>query len=1114
MPSSFDYFEKEFPALAKLGKLAESYCETDPNAALYKIRKIGETVTTLIYQYDNISCPTGNISDVSQLSRINTLQDYGIINSLLARSFTKLRKIGNEAVHEDLNSSVLVKELLPISYSICLWFAGTYGASKNPEYKEYVAPEKLNELAKKKFIIQIKDRVELSPEQKLEDENEDYLITQAGKEAQRTPKIQLSERKNRSYKANRSRPLTEAETRELIDEQLRKVGWECDTYVLNQKLNGTEPKKGHNMAIAEWQTDSKVYNHGYADYALFIGEKLVGVIEAKAQHKDIPCVIDGQCKEYAELIKDSDADYVQGQWGKYKVPFAFATNGRPYLKQLETKSGIWFIDFRRPTEAPRALQGWMSPIGIEELLSRNEEEIKQKFEQIDDDADLTNKDGLNLRPYQIEAVHAVDKALAEGRKEILLAMATGTGKTRTFLALIYRFLKSGRFKRILLLVDRNSLGKQAFDVFSEVKLDQLQPLTDIYNIKNLDEKIIDKETKLQISTVQGMVQRVLYNDDGPMPAVNDFDLVIIDEAHRGYILDKEMTDEEIVFRDQLDYQSKYRNIIEYFDATKIGFTATPALQTKEILGDPIYTYSYRRAVYEGYLCDHDVPFIVSTNKSRNGIHFEPGEFVDKYDPNNRTIITDSQVLPDEVDYDIEKFNRNIITRPFNELVFSELYGKGFLTFDLPDTMGKTLIFAVNDDHADMIVDILKKQCQEQQIPEEAVMKITGSAGGGNQKKIEDLIKKFKNESYPSTVVTVDLLTTGIDVPSITNLVFMRCIKSRILFEQMMGRATRRCPDINKTHFNVYDPAGVYDNIKDKIDMQPVVQKPKIKMTELIDAMKETPDTEPKVIQYQIEQLIAKVQRKKNALTSEAISNFKVLTKEDSIDDYLKSIEELSPLEAKKKIISDYKIFEMLQDDKNEIRPIIIDKKPDGDLEIERGYGKHNLKRPEDYIDEFTAYINENRDKIEALKIVCTRPADLTRDSLKNLAVILANEGYDLNSLNTAISKTKNTDYVADIISVIRNCAVGSPLLNHEERIKRAVAKLKTTHNFSPVELGWLSTIEKNLLQENIIDETVFDTEVIFRNKGGFKRINKDFNFQLKALINELNIYLYEDAIAS
>lgn len=121
MTSSFDYFENEFPVLARLGKLAESYCESDPNSALYKIRKIGETITAFIYQYDNITCPTGNFNDVPQVTRITTLQDYGIINSLLAKSFTKLRKIGNEAVHEDLDSSILVRELLPISYSLCLF---------------------------------------------------------------------------------------------------------------------------------------------------------------------------------------------------------------------------------------------------------------------------------------------------------------------------------------------------------------------------------------------------------------------------------------------------------------------------------------------------------------------------------------------------------------------------------------------------------------------------------------------------------------------------------------------------------------------------------------------------------------------------------------------------------------------------------------------------------------------------------------------------------------------------------------------------------------------------------------------------------------------------------
>lgn len=1109
MASSFDCFEKEFPALAKLGKLAESYCYSDPNGALYKIRKIGETITTLIYEYDSLPIPTGNVGDIPQVTRINTLYDSRIINGLLAKSFTRLRKIGNEAVHEDLDSSVLVEELLPISYSLCFWFAETYGTKENAANKEYVPPKNLASIAKKKVVIKVKKPQEFTAEQKKEDDSENKLIELAKEAAASAPKIKLELRRNRSFKANRARPLTEAETRELIDEQLRAVGWECDTNVLNQKLNGTRPQKGHNMAIAEWQTDSKIYNHGYADYALFIGEKLVGVIEAKAEHKDIPCVIDGQCKEYASLIKNEDERFVTERWGinkEYKVPFAFATNGRPYLKQLETKSGIWFIDFRNPTKAPRALQGWMSPTGIEELLERDES-TSQPFEKIDDDDFLRNKDGLSLREYQIQAIHAVDKALAEGKKQMLLAMATGTGKTRTFLALIYRFLKSKKFKRILLLVDRNSLGKQAFDVFSEVKLDQLQPLTDIYNIKNLDERIIDKETKLQISTVQGMVQRVLYNDGERMPAVSDFDLVIIDEAHRGYILDKEMSEEEILFRDQLDYQSKYRNIIEYFDAVKIGFTATPALQTSQIFGEPIFTYSYRQAVYEGYLCDHDVPYVLSTAKSREGIHFKAGQIVPKYDPDTKEIVNEA-VLPDELDYDVEKFNDQIVVPDFNKKVFEELTEK-YLVLDSPDIFGKTLIFAVNDAHADTIVDVLKHICEEKGIPENAVMKITGAAGGGNQKKIEDLIKAFKNETYPSVVVTVDLLTTGIDVPSITNLVFMRCVKSRILFEQMLGRATRLCKEINKEKFNIFDPVGIYDVLKDMINMKPVVQQPKIKMTELIEAMKET--AEPRVVLYQVNQLVAKLQRKKNNLTEKAVSDFKAMTGE-TIDAYINKIEELSPRDAAAQIIQDQKAFEMIQDDKAAARKLIIDNTPDSGVKVKRGYGKRNLEKPQDYLEEFTDYIKNNRDKIAALNIVCAKPASLTRDALKTLCVQLANDGYDLTSLNTAINQTTNADMTVDIINVIRSYAVGAPLLNHEDRIKQAVAKLKANHNFDQIELGWLKMIEANLLQENVLDESVFDTEVIFRNKGGFKRIDKDFKFQLRALIKELNKYLYDDAV--
>ena len=128
---------------------------------------------------------------------------------------------------------------------------------------------------------------------------------------------------------------SEAETRYMIDEQLRQVGWEADTENLRYS-KGTRPAKGHNMAIAEWPTIAA----GHVDYALFIGEKMVATIEAKASHKDVSSVIDFQCKEYSRNIRPEDVQYQISTWGNYKVPFTFATNGRPYLKQLETKSGM------------------------------------------------------------------------------------------------------------------------------------------------------------------------------------------------------------------------------------------------------------------------------------------------------------------------------------------------------------------------------------------------------------------------------------------------------------------------------------------------------------------------------------------------------------------------------------------------------------------------------------------------------------------------------------------------------------------------------------------------------------------------------------------------------
>ena len=244
---------------------------------------------------------------------------------------------------------------------------------------------------------------------------------------------------------------------------------------------------------------------------------------------------------------------------------------------------------------------------------------------------MQNPDGLNLRDYQVRAIISAENAVVNGRKCVLLAMATGTGKTRTILGMIYRFLKTGRFRRILFLVDRNTLGEQAQDVFRDVKLEKLLTLDGIYNIKGLDEKLIDKETRIQIATVKGMVQRLFYAGiEEPKPAVTDFDLVIVDEAHRGYVLDKTMSEEEAYYRDQFDYQSKYRMVIEYFDSVKIALTATPALHTTQIFGEPAYKYTYRDGVIDGYLIDHDAPHNLKTKLNTEGIHFQKGDVIPVY----------------------------------------------------------------------------------------------------------------------------------------------------------------------------------------------------------------------------------------------------------------------------------------------------------------------------------------------------------------------------------------------------------------------------------------------------------------------------------------------------
>lgn len=649
---NFTFLENRWSDLARLGELSEKYIYSDPNTSVIKQGMLAEVMVKYMLAYDGIKEPD---YDNTHASRIRLLKRNDLLPHEIDNTLYILRKDRNNAAHNGADEGEKALDNLPLLYELCVWYMQTYGDyGYNPI--GYVPPVN---------ITISMDELE-KENRELEERNKMLLV-----ELQRIQKVGKSDNARRAiaYKKAMNIKLSEAQTRELIDEQLRKVGWDADTDKIRYS-KGVRPAKGKNLAIAEWPTDSRTGNSGYADYALFIGEKMVGIIEAKKKYTNISSVLDGQCKEYARMIKAEHQKYLLKPYSEYKVPFLFATNGRDYIKQYEEMSGIWFLDTRQQFNTSKALAGWPSPQGMEQDLERDIAEADRKLAATGYEL-LEDSNGLGLRYYQVEAVKAAEKAIAERKNTVLLAMATGTGKTRTVLGMIYRFLSAKRFKRILYLVDRIALGDQKIDTFKEVKLEDLKTLNQLYDIKDFGKKEFEKDTRVHIATVQSLVKRIVYNESDVSIGVSDYDCIIVDEAHRGYILDKEMDEDEMLYRNQDDFRSKYRAVIDYFDAVKIALTATPALHTTQIFGKPVYSYDYRTAVVDGYLVDHDAPHIIRTKLSEEGIVFEAGSTAPIYDPVTNTVIN-SDELEDDLKFEVEDFNKKVVTKSFNETVLAEI----------------------------------------------------------------------------------------------------------------------------------------------------------------------------------------------------------------------------------------------------------------------------------------------------------------------------------------------------------------------------------------------------------------------------------------------------------
>jgi type I restriction enzyme R subunit len=1076
MDSNFKFLSTEFQILFNLGQSAEKYIHHDPSAALFKLRLMGEKMVDSIFEIHQIEFPHENTT----FRKLQVLTDEGILESKIVSLFHTIRKSGNQAVHQGKVTDGSAMTFLYSMFKLSKWFYETY-------------TEELVNINSIRFHPPV--NVDVEEELKTIESQYHVLENQFNELLEERQIGKLSQEKNteikkRSISAASKVEMSEVETRQLIDTHLRSAGWEVDTPDLNYKLKGTLPVKGRNIAIAEWKVGSK-----WADYALFIGTELYGVVEAKKYAQDISTDLH-QSKIYAENADENESVQLLGKWNKYKVPFLFSTNGRTYLQQLDTKSGVWFVDVRNPRNQARSIKGWFSPEGLQKLWEQDLTAAEKKLMRNSPNF-LQNKSGLALRDCQIKAIQKVEEAIIENQdvKRILVAMATGTGKTRTIIGLAYRLIQSNRFRRILFLVDRRLLAKQAFDHFQDNKVEDLNTFSEIYQVKGLKELIPEMETRLHFATVQSMVKRLFYaeNDSDTIP-IDAYDCIIVDEAHRGYLMDREMDESELEFKNQNDYISKYRRVLDYFDATAIGLTATPALHTTEIFGSPVYTYSYREAVIDGFLIDHEPPYIIKTKLSEEGIIWEKGEKPKVYNKETNEII-ELDKLEDELAIYIEGFNKLVITEEFNRTVIKQLIQE----ID-PEGDEKTLIFAATDEHADLVVKLMKEEYEKIGIDvyDDAIQKITGKS----YDPIEQ-VRRFKNEKYPTIAVTVDLLTTGVDVPPICNLVFLRRIKSRILYEQMMGRATRRCDEIGKEVFRIYDAVRVYETLQEYTQMKPVSVNPKTTFEQLAEELKHIDNYER--VKKQLEQIIAKFQHKRKLLENDNLEKFKYRTNgKDPIQfiDFIKDAAESQSPE----ILNQFKgVWGFLDELKPAASLQYVSEHDDESRGMDRGYGRG--QKPEDYLLSFEQFIKDNINKIAALNIICTRPQELDRKSLKELRLELDKNGYNTKAISVAWKESKNQDIAADIISYIRTLAIGDALISHEERIRKAVEKVRTMNNWNKTQLKWIERFEKQLLQENVLQKSDLD-QAPFNVDGGFHRLDKIFNNELDIIINVMNENLY------
>ncbi len=914
----------------------------------------------------------------------------------------------------------------------------------------------------------------------------------------------------------------EAKARKEIDKQLAAAGWS----VQSQKALNLSADAG--VAVREFTLEKP---HGRVDYLLFLDGQPAGVIEAKPQGTTL-VEVERQSGKYVDGLPDWMTPAV------YPLPFIYESTG------AETRFTSGYDPDSRSRRVftfhrPETLIEWSRQIGEDGDLPTFRARLKA----------MPPLDERGLWGKQAEAIRNVEESLAADRPRSLIQMATGSGKTFTAANLCYRLIKHAGAKRVLFLVDRSNLGRQAkleFDKFTIPETQRKFPAE--YNVQHLTHNTIDTTSRVCISTVQrifsilkgeqdldmeadehsayelGITEpvEVTYNPALPPDA---FDVVIIDECHRSIY-------------------GLWRQVLEYFDAHLIGLTATPTKQTFGFFRQNlVMEYSHEQAVTDGVNVDFTV-YKIETAITKAGSAIEAGEFVGFRDRQTRKVRWDA--TDDPIDYTAAQLDRAVVAEDQIRTIIQTFKDKLFTDlFPGRSTVPKTLIFAKDDSHADDIVQIVREVFGK---GNQFATKITYRTRDGRP---EDLLQAFRNSMYPRIVVTVDMIATGTDVKPLECLVFMRSVKSRTYFEQMLGRGVRVIDDTDfqsvtddakaKDRFIVLDAVGVTDTPLVET-VQPLERMP---VTSLGDLFKIVAfgRKDPQVA-LSIAGRLARLDKRLTADDREMLAGLAGGTDLGSIArsivDALDPDEQVAATvavgqsgddeaavadmgtamltQALEPLATNHKLRNAILDVRKSYQQTIDEVSKDEVLFA--GHSQEARERASAMISSFCEYIEEHKDDIRALQVLYSRPHKerLTFAEVRELARAIERpprqwtpeklwQAYQI--LDQSKVRGSGGRMLTDIVSLVRYALNQDdelvPFRSHvEERFAAwLTAQQQKGVTFTVEQLQWLTWMKENIAGELGIAPESFEYTP-FVEHGGIGKAVQVFGDRLTPLVDELS----------